>query len=332
MDADQIDPQLTRTTAGQAKILAGIEFDAAGQRVGYHAFKERPGLPLALTSFLDTVRLPAADVVHLFNPLVIGQVRGISWFAPVLLRLHDYDAAIDAQLMRQKISALFAGFIYDANGEAAGFTGEQKGQDILESGLEPGTLKVLPNGKQIVFSDPADLGAEAIGFLKVTAHEIAAGLGIPYEMMTGDANYSSMRSGEIKFRRRVEALQYHVLDYKFCRPIWRRFVTTAVLSGVLDAPGFERDPEPYLSKRSITPRFEGVDAAKDMQADLDSLAGGLMSPRQAAAARGYDLEVLYREISEDRALAESMGLSFNVAPKLNAQITIPPNDTAGAAA
>lgn len=260
MDADQLDGAMHRDLGNSARVVSGIELDAAGRRVAYHVFRERPGLPLG--GALDTLRIPAADVAHLFSPVVAGQLRGVSWFAPVLLKLADLDAAMDAQLMRQKVAALLAGFITDTDGQAGGFDGARDGAGNLEGGLEPGTLKILAPGQDVRFSDPAKVGAEVIDFLKVSAREIAAGLGVPYESLTGDlsgVNYSSIRAGLVAFRRRVEALQHMVIVYQLCRPIWRRFVTAEVLSGRLAAPGFARDPEPFLAARWITPRTEWVD-------------------------------------------------------------------------
>lgn len=328
VDAEQVDPALHRELGNGARIVSGVEFDAAGRRIAYHAFRERPGLPLATS--LDTARLAAGDVVHLFKPLTPGQVRGLSWFAPCLLRARDHDDAIDAQLMRQKVAALFAGFITDANGETGGFTGQQKQLGVMDGGMEPGTLKVLDPGKDIRFSDPADIGAEAIDFLKITAREIAAGLGVPYEMMTGDltsVNYSSIRAGLVEFRRRVETIQHNVIVFQFCRPMWRRFVTVEILSGRLQAPGFERDPEPYLSARWITPKADWIDPQKDVQAEIAAIGAGLMSRRQAVAGRGLDIETLDLEIAADNARADQLGLEFTApaAPQ-------PQQDQLGAAA
>nr|WP_246729193.1 phage portal protein [Methylosinus sp. RM1] len=124
--------------------------------------------------------------------------------------------------------------------------------------------------------------------MRVTAREIAAGLGVPYEQLTGDlssVNYSSIRAGLVEFRRRVEALQHNVVVHQFCRPVWRRFVTTEYLAGRLEAPGFERDPEPYLSASWLPPKVEWVDPLKDVQAEILAIGAGLMSRRQAVAAR-----------------------------------------------
>ena len=49
-----------------------------------------PAIRLGITA-LEPSRVPAEDILHVFEPLVPGQVRGISRFAPVLLRLRDLD-------------------------------------------------------------------------------------------------------------------------------------------------------------------------------------------------------------------------------------------------
>ena len=316
MDGEQVSGAYHTELRGGARIVAGVEYDELQRRVAYHAWKQRPGLPIMAS--LELVRLPADSVCHVFRVETPGQVRGVSWFAPVLLRLADLDSSHDAQLTRQKIAALLTGFIMDPNGEAGGFQGETKGDGVLEGGLEPGTLKVLQPGQEITFSNPAAIGPEVIQFMKLTAHEVAACLGVPFEELTGDrteGNYSSMRDGRIEFRRRADSLQWNVLIRQFCDPVWRRWVTTEVLSGRIDAPGFERDPEPYLAANWLPPKTDWVDPLKDVQAEILAINAGLLSRRQAVAARGYDLEALNAEIAQDNADAEVLGLSFsNTAP------------------
>lgn len=311
IDAEQVDGAMSRQLDGGGRIIAGIEFDADGRRTAYHVYKERPGLPLAGSP--ATIRVPAEDMLHLFRATAPGQVRGVSWFAAVLLRITDYDKATDAQLVRQLVAALLAGFIIDTAGGAAGFDGAPDGAGSLDGGLEPGTLKVLGPGQDIRFSEPAKVGSEVIDFLAVTAREIAAGLGVPASVITGnyaDANYSSLRAALVDFRRRVEAVQYHTIVFQMCRPVWRRFVTAEILSGRLAARGFVRDPEPFLGASWITPRQEWVDPGKDVEAEITAIGAGLMSRRQAVAARGYDLEALDAEIAADNARAAALGLSF----------------------
>lgn len=204
---------------------------------------------------------------------------------------------------------MLTGFITTADG-AVPFDGERDGGN-LDGGLEPGVLKVLGPGQDVRFSDPAKVGAEVIDFLRITAREIAAGLGTPYESLTGDlssVNYSSIRAGLVDFRRRAEAIQHNVLVFRMLRPIWRAFVTAEILSGRIAAQGFESDPESYLGARWITPRQEWVDPAKDVDAEIAAIGAGLMSRRQAVEARGISVEELDAERAADATREAALGI------------------------
>jgi len=304
---------------GGARIIAGVEFDANDRRIAYWI---RPVDPVQVfDTYAPPVRLPADDIIHLFRPLAAGQVRGVTWFAPCLLTIRELDQLLDALLVGAKVAAMHAGFLIDQNGAMTGspYDGIQVGS-IMESGLEPGTLKVLPAGYDIRFSSPAQ-AQQAIEFAKLTLRGIAAGLGVPEHLMTGDlsgANYSSLRAGMVDFRRRVEAIQFHVLVPQLLQPIWERFITLAVLSGELDAPDFETAAEDYFAVEWIPPAQDSVDPAKDAEATATMIAAGLMSRRQAVAAQGYDIEDLDAEIASDREREARLGLSFTV-PVANGQ-------------
>uniref|UniRef100_UPI0035BBE41F phage portal protein n=1 Tax=Pseudomonas aeruginosa TaxID=287 RepID=UPI0035BBE41F len=56
-------------------------------------------------------RIQADQVLHIFEPLECGQLRGVPRLSPVLLRLKSLDNYEDAVLIMQAVSHLFAGFI-----------------------------------------------------------------------------------------------------------------------------------------------------------------------------------------------------------------------------
>lgn len=312
IDAEQVDPSLNRELGDGKRIVQGIEFDAGGRRVAYHVLPERPGMPFGYLP-LTATRVAAEDVVHLFRPEVPGQVRGISWFAPVLLRIYDLDSWRDAQLMRQKIAAMLTAFVTNLSGTGAPFDGAPDQQGNLIGGLEPGAIKFLDPNQDVKFSTPAGIGAEVIDFAKITEREIAVGLGLPASVLTGDlsqANYGSQRGGLVEFRRRAEALQHNVISFQLVRPVWRRWATIEVLTGRAGGT-----VEPALPMKAITPKQAWIDPAKDVKAELDAIAGGLMSRREAVTARGLDIEQLDAEIAADKARSDRLGLVFTTKHK-----------------
>jgi lambda family phage portal protein len=139
-------------------------------------------------------------------------------------------------------------------------------------------------------------------FLRLNLQQLAAGLGLPEHLLSGDltgANYSSLRAGLLPFRQRVEQVQYGTFVPQLLRPIWRRVVTFGVLSGELAAPDFESNPRAYLAAEWLPPKPMQVDPLKDVQATVAELEAGLTSRRKAVAERGWALEDLDSENAAD---------------------------------
>jgi lambda family phage portal protein len=305
-----LDPEMcptdeTRELGDGRRVIQGVEYSAEGERVAYWIHRVRPELPSFST---DLIRVPAAEMVHLFQPLMPGQVRGVAWLAPILLRLHECDIFEDAAIVKQKISALLCGYITDVNGTAGGFQpeGTQTGS-LLNVAMEPGTIRVLPPGADIRFSEPADVG-DGVAFLKFQLHAISAGLGVPQHLVSNDvssANYSSLRAALLEFHARVEQWQFSVVIPQLCRRVWHAWVLNEVLAGRL--PGtFEE----LSNVEFIPPGLAWVDPEKDAKAAAEQLAAGLTSRRKLVAALGYDVEELDREIAADRAREKALGLQF----------------------
>lgn len=295
-------------------VRGGIEHDQYGRRLAYLALPFRPDDPLmAMTKAgWNPVRLPADDVVHLFEALEPGQVRGLSWFAPVLLALTELDQLQDAALVRAKLSNLICAALVDPNGEA--LPGDRDGE-TLTTGLEPGTILPLKPGTSLEFFDPK-ISDNYAPFVKEHLRAIAAGLGMPYEILTGDlsgVNYSSIRAGLVEFRKRLEHWQHNVFVFRFCRPMWDRWVRMAVLSGQIDAAAYSRNPAAYHAVEWLPPRQEWIDPRSDLEAETGAIAAGLMSRTAALARRGVDINRVRAEIAGERAADKAAGLDFTPA-------------------
>jgi len=305
----------TETAPNGNVIRCGIEFDRIGRRVAYHFRRRHPGDSTDRGDVLpETVRVPAADVLHIYRPLDAGQIRGLPHVAPAMVRLFLLDQYDDAELDRKKTAAMFAGFIIKAAPEEqlmGAVEDEEDGTGIAS--LEPGTLQVLLPGEDVKFSSPADVGGGYEAFQYRTLLAISASLGLPYHLVTGDvrqANYSSLRAELVEFRRRFSQLQHGVIAHQLCRPIWERWLETAVLVGALDLP----DMGAARAVHWIPPRWDWVDPLKDIQAQLLAIEAGLMSRRKAVEATGYDIEEIDRENAADAARAVEMGLSYGKGP------------------
>ena len=254
LEPDHLDSLKSGELPDGGFIVQGIEFDALGRRRAYWLFPTHPGDSRGRA--LVSKPVPAAQVLHLYERLRPGQVRGVPWFAPVILKLRDLDDYDDAELMRKKIEACFAAFVTGAQDEdTLGKANINAAGDRIEA-FEPGMIEYLEPGKDVKFATPSANGGYA-EYMRLQLHAVAAGVGLTYELLTGDlsqVNYSSIRAGLIEFRRRMEALQWQVIVPGLCQPVWSRFVTLAQVAGKL--------PEGPITAEWTAPRFEAVDPAE----------------------------------------------------------------------
>jgi lambda family phage portal protein len=289
MPSEQVAEDVTRELGGGAFIAAGIEFNANGERVAYWV---RPFLPTQqFETWAPPIRVDATDVLHLMRPDSIGQVRGISWLAPIMLKLADLGLLSDALLKGFQVAAMHAGFLTDANGAAQlPFDGE-KSEDALEVSLEPGVVRRLPAGTDIKFNNP-QAAQQSVEFMTAMTEEVAAGLGVPAFMVSGNvsrANYSSLRAALITFKASLEALQFNVIVPTVLAPIWRRWSVTR--GGTVGEQAADADWRfPALPEADPLKALQAVKLALDMKT---------MSRAEAIAARGESIERVDADIAAD---------------------------------
>jgi lambda family phage portal protein len=313
LEAEHLDTSKDYQLSNGNIIKTGIEFDKSGKRVAYYLYKEHPGDSF-IGKTIDSVRVPAREILHIYKPLRPGQIRGEPWLSSVLLKLHDLEQYEDAELVRKKTAAMFAGFVTRLDPDASMF-GEKgtNDQGVAFAGLEPGTMQFLDPGEDIKFSNPADVGNTYEAFIKQQLRAISVGLGITYEQLTGDltgVNYSSIRAGLLEFRRKCTALQYNLMVFQLCRPIWNKFIELAVLSDLIKIPS---DPDFALVKW-IPQGFAWVDPLKEQSAQQNAVCCGFKSRAEVVSELGYDVEEIDAEIAADNERARKLGLHFDTSP------------------
>jgi len=303
---------------GQNRIVSGIEFDGMGRRRGYWMYKDHPGESIMTGGSIaqQPVFVPADQVIHLYRALRPGQVRGVPWVAPVMLRTRDLLEYEDAEIVRKKTAAMYAGFITQMNpdGDPLGVDGEDTDGTPLAS-LEPGTMQVLDPGEDVTFSSPAEVGGSYDAFMQVQLRAIAAGVGVTYEQMTGDlrgVNFSSIRAGLNEYQRRTEPIQKGVVAFLLCRRVWETVVTEAIATGALSAPdGYLKNPRPWLRAEWVAPGWRYVNPSQEIAAEKDAVRSGFTSRQKVARGHGADVEDIDRQNSEDQKRQDDLGLVYD---------------------
>ena len=304
-------------------IRAGIEFNPAHQRVAYWMYRVHPRDASSLNAgYNQLVRVPAEQVLHIFEPVEPGQLRGVPRLAPVLKRLRSLDNYDDAVLFRQEVANLFAGFISRPPPEATQQPRDPvTGQLLTEDrdgftpmvALEPGTMQELGPGEEVEFSKPPDAGNNYPDFMRQQLMAAAAGTGTPYEILTGDmreVNDRALRVVLNEFRRRLEQLQFGVYVHQLCRPVRAAWMDMAVLAGRLTLDDYAQRRREYLRTRWVPQGWAYIQPVQDIQARMMEVNAGFNSRSEMVLRSGYDAETVDAENAADQARARELGLNY----------------------
>ncbi len=268
---------------GRDMVRNGIQYDPNGRVFGYWLFDEHPGNTgtwRSRTSY-QSFFVPSIDVIHVFRKLRAGQTRGVTDFAPIMMRAQGLDDYDDAEIVRKRTEACLAAMVTSPAGATAARLGPVSTDDDgrIET-LSPGMVEYLQPGESVLFTEPKTSGGYA-DFERFGLRAIAAGYGVPYELMSGDlsqVNYSSYRAGLVDFRRRVEQDQWHIFVSRVCRRVWDRFEDEVSV-----IRGQRRKVFPEWSP----PRFELIDPLKETQADVEACLAGFDTWDEIVRRRGW---------------------------------------------
>lgn len=316
LDPDLLDEGYNvRPNGAGIEIRMGVEMDADGRRLAYHFFRNHPSEGLGR----DRVRVSAVEITHFFVPYRAGQTRGITPFAPVLITTKMQNGMMEAELVASRTAAAKMGTIKNMQPEAVAAYAQrlamatQKGETIKPRRMEvaPGLIEELLPGQEFEGFDPTHPNTAFESFLKTLHLGIARALSISYLTYTGDvsaANYSSMRAGLIPERDHWKVIQDRFSE-QVCRPIYRDWVGTSLLTGALRLPSpVAADYQDVLWRGR---RWQWVDPLDDLIASERAVHLGITSRQRIAADQGHDFEVIVDETAEDEAYAEAEGVDVS---------------------
>jgi lambda family phage portal protein len=321
LEADFLDQTKTMGTVN-GHVMQGVEFDLLGRRVAYWLYTYHPGGVLILNprGGILSQPIPANQVLHNYRQLRPGQVRGIPWLHPVMLALRDLEDYADAERVRKKIEACIAAFVIQPegiDGSWLGVSGTDPSAPAPIESFQPGMVSYLKPGEDVKFSDPKPTG-DYRAYKTVELQGIAAGLGIPYEILSGDlslVNYSSWRGGQLGFRNTIEGYRWLTLIPMFCMPVRRRVIDTLVMLGKIPARAVTDPTINLYGTQWTAPRFESVDPVKDAEAVLKDIRMGRTTWFDAVLAAGYDPQAQLKQIALFNKLVDKLEIILDCDPR-----------------
>ena len=292
------------------EIKNGVEFDKlTGRAVKYH-FTDPDG-------WGKTISVEAARVIHGFDCLRPGQLTGISPFVSGVLVSRDLSEFLDATLDQAKLAAKYLAIVTTdkPSNWQQGLTNYEISDGTTQKTLEieNAVIEFIGSNEKVTFPANPHPGDNFSPFVKFVLTMMSVATSAPYELLSGDysgMNYTTMRTVRNDFAFQLRPISMRHIR-QFGMPILKTFFDTAVMSGKLPFPNYFQNPAPWIKSEWQPPGMESVDPLRESKAKIDEMAVGLRSPYEIAKSRGRDLEDIYKEIQQAKALAEQYGLTFN---------------------
>ena len=309
MEADHLDTR----HGGRAKngnfISQGIEFGPTGAVIAYHIFDQHPGEQFSWQQYAATSRrVPAADVIHPFEEWRPGQIRGLPWGITAMVKMNDLKDYEGAQLLKQKISAAFAGYVYHDDTRDLDELYDPKG---VPDSIQPGTMEYMRPGESVEFSDPPKVEGMA-DFSQITTRAIAAAYNVTYESLTNDysnVNFSSGRMGWLEMQRHVSTWQRDIMIAQVCLRFEGWIKEAAHTIGIADDDRWKWTP----------PRREMIDPVKETAAALATIRGGLNDRDDEVQKLGKNGDDIDEAQAKANDRADALGLVHDSDPRKTTQ-------------
>ena len=306
IDADLIDEAFNRSRRGsQNEIRMGVEIDAIGRAVGYWVWNA-PGTDL----MRDRYFIPAAEMIHLYDPERVNQTRGVTWVHSVMVPAHMLNAYEESEAVAARIGASKMGLFEKRVDSLAGDLSTDPKPATMEA--NPGTFEIVPDGYEFKSWEPDHPTAQFPAFIKQMLRKIASGFSVFYNVLANDAegvSYSTMRSFALIERDDWRSIQQDFIDM-WRRPLYSAWLGMALLTGSLKLSS--RDPSRYLAVRHRPRGWQWIDPEKEAKAAVISIQNGLGTRTGFLAEKGEDIEDVFAELAREEELAQSYGISIAV--------------------
>lgn len=283
-------------------IVQGIETDGRGRRVAYWLYPTHPGARSPM-KWAQSVRVPAEDVIHIYDVDRPGQFGGVPWMDAVIAALNDLGDFKDAQRMLMKVASCMVGVVEDMTGLNPAI-GEQSAIDDALEFMEPGQFAYLRAGQSVKFNTPpTPVSGE---FVADSLRDIAAGMGLTYEALSNDfrrATFSSARMARQEHRNDVNNWREHILIPKLCDGVWRWVMElAAALEGWPEVP----------TATWTAPPLPSVEPDKEPAMFRDAIRSGLKTPSQALREHGViDFDAHVERYAKDVEALRRHGLIWD---------------------
>lgn len=308
----------TTNTENGNRIFNGVEVDKTGKIMAYHICSTYPNSNLYAKKEWTRIR---AFGVRTGNPNVLmiyeseraEQYRGVPYLAPVIESLKQLTRYSEAEMMAAVINGFFTVFVTSENNPGdmpfGGVLDDEDSimDDDMSYELGPGMVNVLRPGEKIEIADAKRPATNFDAFVSSLAKYVGAALEIPVELLLKSFNssYSSSRAALLEAWKAFR-MKRTWLANDFCQPVYEMFLTEAISSGRIHAPGFFLDPmikKAYCKCQWNGPAPGMIDPLKEVNAAEKRIALKISThDRETTEMTGGDFESNVQQLKRENAL------------------------------
>ena len=179
--------------------------------------------------------------------------------------------------------------------------------------LAPGAINVLNPNESIEIADPKRPNINFDGFVTSMAKYIGAALEIPVEILTKsfNSNYSASRAALLEFFKAVKMKRTWLIN-DFCKPVYELWLSEAIATGRIKAPGFFLDPaikKAWCGCIWNGPTQGQIDPVKEVTAAQKRVELGISTRETEAIEIGNDFTINATQLEREN---EIMNKIYNI--------------------
>lgn len=278
---------------GREDVFDGVQIDKVGRPKNYWI----------LTSVGEFKKIPARDMIHIFEPERPDQVRGYPRISAAINTCLDRDELLRLEMQAAKAASVISLVVKSKTGSNSGIFGPitpdyasiNDDQRAMQTVWGGGAILNIRQDQDVSSFQMDRPNNKLDSHLEQYIRATCLALGLPYEFVWDSAKISGANTRLItaKAARRFEQRQ-NLLVAQLMRRVWRYAAAVAIKNG--DLPETDR----WHHVEWIPPRSITVDHGRDAQSDIALVEAGLMSRAEYFATWGQDWEEEMAQIAAER--------------------------------
>lgn len=267
---------------------------------------ETPLLYLVIDPIDGSLRfeIPADELLHTRRGVDSNEKRGVTWFAPLIEPLAQFDRWLDTELTARKLQASIVLWrkVQGGPSRATSVADASQTGTLYENGgttrrerFRAGTILTTSQGTELEYLQPNTNFGDAVPLGRLLLLCTAAGSGLPEFMLTSDASNGNFASTMVAEGPAVKLFQAEQQFFAAeLERLWEWVIRQAIARGELPEDTLDR-----VQPEWTFPQLVARDRNKDRLADVRLANAKILSRAEVARRDGTNPSTMRSEIADE---------------------------------